>query len=156
MATPLPIFTTQPDETTVLQPAVITYCASENVDTYVIDGVFDLLLTSRISRIDSYLEIKVRLKSQGSKCVITPAQWRLLNSHSPTSTFENNYRVLIYDQNNGGQYALATASHLQSGITKKKPKNNSYITNNCLKELGWKPPHEISNDLLIWVNRQIK
>ena len=153
MTMPLPIFPQQPDETTILQPAVVTFLGGKNINTYIVNGLFDLLLSSSITRSDSYLEIKVRLQTQQYKCPITPAQWRLLNGHDPASPFEANYRVLIYDQQNGGQYALATASNLRNGITANEPNDTSYITTACLKALAWAKPNVISQHLLAWVHR---
>ena len=149
----LPVFQQQPDETTVFQPAVVQFLDTENINTYIINGLFDLLLSSHVTRSDSYLELKVRLQTQRYKCPLTPAQWRLFNGHDPVSPFEANYRVFIYDQQNGGRYALATASNLRTGITANEPNDTSYITAACLNSLAWAEPSVISQDLLAWVHR---
>lgn len=151
---PLPVFQQQPNEMAEFQSAIVTFFRDENVNTYIINGLFDLLLSSPITRSDSYLELKVRLQTQRYMCPITAAQWRLFNGHDPASPFEANYRVLIYDQQNGGRYAMATASNLRNGITANEPNDTSYITVACLNALAWAEPKVISQYLLAWVHRQ--
>ena len=150
---PLPTFETQPNEVNVLQPSVVKFFETEKIKTRIIDGLFDLLLSSPSSYADSYLELKVRLASQGRKCPISPAQWRLISSHDPLSTFEKNYRVLIYDHKDLGCYALAAISDLQGGIAGTEPIDTSYISSACLNALEWAKPDVMSKRVLAWVNR---
>src|SRR6266704_3360280 len=136
----LPIFESQPDEEADFQPAIVEFFKHESVQVRIIDGLFDLLLSSSRRGRDSYLELKVRLKTQGRACPISPAQWRLINFHDPLCAFEQDYRVLIYDQQDGDQYALATASELLGGIPAGEPQSTAYIRSCCLDCLAWREP----------------
>jgi hypothetical protein len=150
----LPLFENQPNEEREFQPAVVQFLRAEGVQVRIIDGLFDLLLSTPRRGRDSYLELKVRLRSQGRACAISPAQWRLIQSHDPLSAFEHHYRVLIYDEQGGGRYAFAAASELLSGIPHREPQSTAYIRSSCLDGLTWQDPIFTTKILLEWANRE--
>ena len=117
----LPKFTSHPDEKKDLESALLACLKGVGLTVHVVDGMFDLLVVSPRGHVDSYLEIKVRLKGHSKSCPISPAQWSFLSGHVAPSRMESNLRVLIYDHE-AKLYALATASQIKGGIPAGHPK----------------------------------
>lgn len=148
----LPKFTSHPDEKKDLEPALLTYLKGVGLTVHVVDGMFDLLVVSPHGHVDSYLEIKVRLKGHSKSCPISPAQWSFLNGHTHPSRMESNLRILIYDHE-AKLYALATASQIRGGIQASLPSSTSYISAGCLGGLPWSDECVTEKSLMAWIYR---
>jgi len=151
----LKTFKAQPDERSEFQESVRNFFKKSSLKVHDINGLFDLLIESPTVGTDSYLELKVRLASQHSKCAISRLQWHFFRTRSATSFFAENFRVLIYDHERR-MFALATTADLASGLTMSTPRSTSYISKACLDKLDWRNPTVASTLLLNWVRRSTK
>jgi hypothetical protein len=148
----LPKFTSHPDEKKDLESALLACLKGVGLTVHVVDGMFDLLVVSPRGHVDSYLEIKVRLKGHSKSCPISPAQWSFLSGHVAPSRMESNLRVLIYDHE-AKLYALATASQIKGGIQASQPSSTSYISASCLGGLPWGDECVTEKSLMAWIYR---
>jgi hypothetical protein len=109
----LPTFATQPDEDSVLRPAIVEWLRAEGFEVY-LDGLFDLVVAGTEDQRDKHLELKVRLSSQNTQCPLTLPQWRVLNGLTSTSALNRSALVVIYDSV-ASRYALLRPARLRSG-----------------------------------------
>ena len=147
---PLPTFTTQPDEDTVLRPAIVDWLKAEGFEVYV-DGLFDLVVAGTADQRNKHLELKVRLSSQNTQCPLTLPQWRLLNGLTSGSALNESALVAIYDSV-ASKYALLRPARLRGGAQNTEPPSTSYVKKSFLDELSWLQPVDAGSILKHWLN----
>jgi hypothetical protein len=147
---PLPTFATQPDEDSVLRPAIVDWLKAEGFEVYV-DSLFDLVVTGSEDQRDKHLELKVRLSSQNTQCPLTLPQWRLLNGLTSTSALNRSALVVIYDPASS-KYVLIRPARLRGGAQSTEPPNTSYVKKSFLDDLSWLQPVDAAAVLKDWLS----
>jgi len=148
----LPEYETRPDEKSVLEPEIVSILVSHQLDILILNGVIDLLIRSKNSDPDFFLELKVCLEGNGKSPPITSDQWQFLKSISCGSSFDDRYKILIYDHSTN-LYALVSGPQVAAGLQEHKPNSTCYISVDCLRGLPWSSPESAELAILSWCGK---
>jgi hypothetical protein len=142
-----PNFSARPDENRIFSPQVSAHLIAHGFECVTVDGIFDLLISNKISESNGYLELKVGLESGGYPA--SPMQWSFFRTmpHSVAAQ----YRVFIYNHSTR-HYCLASISDILPAVPTQPPKSTWYFKRKQLNKLKWLEPQKAYEALISWAN----
>lgn len=147
---PLPVFSSQPDEESVFQPAIIEWMNAAGIDVHT-GGIWDLFVPSTGILSERHLELKVCLSTQREAFPITRQQWNRFDTVADGSSLALRTRFLVYRQTTK-LYSLLSFPDVRAILTSGRPQSTSYAKHGFLATADWLDPTQMAAVLYAWIH----